>query len=83
MRRPGKNKDKNFQKCSENKNAHAQTRSNILGTGTAFDAQNWYLVNLKDAINSIGMKTRFSTRVVKLVGINTDTWDQEASSRPT
>ena len=32
--------------------AQAQTRSNILGTGTAFDAQNWYVANLEDAIKS-------------------------------
>ena len=32
--------------------AQAQTRTNILGTGTAFDAQNWYVANLEDAINS-------------------------------
>ena len=32
--------------------AQTQTRTNILGTGTAFDAQNQYVSNLEDAIQS-------------------------------
>ena len=32
--------------------AQSQTRTNILGTGTAFDAQKQFLANVEDAINS-------------------------------
>ena len=32
--------------------AHAQTRSNILKTGTGFDAQKQFLANIEDAIAS-------------------------------
>ena len=32
--------------------SQSQTRTNILGTGTAFDAQKQYLANIEDAINS-------------------------------
>ena len=32
--------------------SHSQTRTDILGTGTAFDAQRQFLANVEDAINS-------------------------------